>query len=105
MCISNVAVQVRPVAAANVVVAAAADVNWQAGLDGDDARDLPSTQGGLQETARGVAQNRNAVDEVGGKIVGPVENAGPKVIPPPQIRIGNSVQVLTAATCGWIDGA
>src|SRR5579885_1425451 len=98
MHILDAAVQVRPVATANVVVAAATDVDWQTGLDGDDAGDLPSAQGGLQETVRVVAQNRDAVDEVGGEIVGPVENAGPKVVPPSPIRIGNSIQILTAAT-------
>jgi hypothetical protein len=105
VCIADLAGQVRAIAATNVVVAASANIDRYAGLDGDDPRDLPATERGLRETARAVAQHRDAVDEVSGKIVGPIKNTRPKIVPPPQVRVGNSIQVLTAATGGRIDGA
>ena len=35
----------------------------------------------------------------------PVELTRPKIVPPPQVWVGDTIQVLTAATGGWIDGA
>ena len=105
MHVVDFAVQVRPIAVADAVSAAVSEIDWRARLHCDDARDLPATERGLQEMARAVAEHGDAVDEVGGKIVGPVENARPKVIPPSHVGIGDSIQVLTAAAGGWIDGA
>src|SRR4051812_22938877 len=103
MHVVDAAVQVRTVAATNHVGAAPTDVNRYAGLDGDDSGNLPAAQRRLRQTARAVAQHRNAVDEVGGEVVGPIKGARPKIVPPSQVRIGDSIQILTAATGGWID--
>src|ERR671925_176602 len=110
MHIGDFTVQVRPVAVATVatahnIVTATEDVDWPAGLHRYNPGDLPATERGLQQAARTVAQHWDAVDEVSGKIVGPVERTRPQIVPPADIGIGNRIQLLTAATGGGVDGA
>ena len=104
MRIADFSVQVGPVKLTNDIGAASTDVDRYAGFNRDDPRDLPSLERGLQRTARGVAEHWDAVDEVGGEVMGPVELARPKIVPPPEVRVRNCIQVLTAATGGWING-
>src|SRR6185437_14145301 len=105
MHIADLPVQVGTIAATDHIIAAAADVDRQSRLDGDDSRNLPTTEHGLRHAARAVTQYWNAVDEISGEVMGVIKQTRPKIIAPSQIRVGNRVQVLTAATGGWIDGA
>src|SRR5438876_10299646 len=106
MRVADFAVQVGPVELTNDIGAASADVDRYAGFDCNDPRDLPSPERGLQCTVRAVAQHRDTVDEVGGEVVGPIELARPQIISPPEVRVRNCIQVLTAATGGGgINGA
>src|SRR5437588_3705020 len=100
--------QIRPVGAAYSVAALRAterDVEWEASLQGNDARDLPATDCRPHEPALTVAQEGDVVDEVHHSNVRAVVSAGSDVIHPAGIGIRHSAEVSAAAAgSGRING-